>query len=149
MSCPKLNYTQKRNQRISWLLHLPTASIPVRLIYYFLTFLPVIALRALVLTANFIDAVKSFVRIPGLWPTSIKRLIEEDDKWVVLARRAKIDVQTQCVRQLKWTRFERLCLCIAWPCLLLFLVCCCRTTWFTLRYVVQVASNLTTVKDTL
>ncbi len=145
MACPKLNYNQKRNQRIGWLLDLPTASTQVRLVYYFLTWLPVIALRVLLLAVGFIDIVKSFVRIPGLWPTSIKRLIEEDDKWLVLARHAKIDVQTDSVRRIKWTRLERLCLCIAWPCVLVFIACCCRNTLSVLRYILQTV----VVKDTL
>lgn len=126
VACPKLDYHQKRAQRIGYLLHLESAESPVRLGYYFATRLPLVLLRLLAALAALMDSVKSLWRIPGFWSPAIDEAITQDDKWLVLMRHAKVDVEQASVRRLKWTRAEHLYLAVLWPAVLIFLLICLR-----------------------
>jgi len=137
MSCPKGNYHQERRQRIAWLLELSTASTYVRVVYHVLTHMPLLVLGVLVVLVNFGDTVKGFCRIPNLWPYWIDKLITEDDKWIVLTRRAKVDVETDSVNQLRWSPIERIALCVTWLVVIGFIAVCSRNILYTVMWALR------------
>ncbi len=129
MASPQLTYTQERARQIDEYLYLPAGTPAHRVAYYFLTLLPLFALRLLRYSLDGIDAIKELVRIDGLWHAWHDRMITLDDSFIHLVRQACRDRINQRVERLQWTHWERALIGAVWVGLLAWLLNAAHTVY--------------------